>query len=275
MGFSNLLKAMAYRLVKGWMAWLYLAVLVIFIIVGIVSLKVIGADASMAADVSETSSDVELGLSVLLSGSGGVDLIGACGALFVRGSFISMVVAMCCGLFFAKDLGSGGVKNVIQGSAARWNYALAAVVLTLGIAAVMLLAGLLVSVVSLVALGFSLSAPEPGELLLWLMQVWASVSAYSLIAVAVALLTGSGTVSVLAGMLLGGAAVENLLYAAIGLISGHPDEVRAVFDGYLAMMLSQLGNGMVLSWQALLPAFATILISGVAAAVIMRRRKLA
>lgn len=275
MGFANLFKAMTWRLAKGRMGKAFAAVYALLIVGGVVALKAIGADASISAAVSETSSDVALGLSVLSPGSGGVDLMRACGALFVRGSFVAMLVAVFCGLFFAKDVGSGGVKNIVQGRTARRDYALAAGVLTLVVAAFAVLAGALVSVVSLAALGFPLVALAPGELVSWLAEVWLAVSAYAVVVVVVALLTGSEAVSVVAGLMLGGAAVENLLYAALGLVTGHPDEVRQVFGGYLAMMLSRLGDGTVLPGEAVVPALATVAIAVAAGALVMRRRRLA
>ena len=275
MGFANLFKAMAWRLVKGRMGKAFAAVYALLIVGGVVALRAIGADASISAAVSETSSDVALGLSVLSPGSGGVDLMRACGALFVRGSFVAMLVAVFCGLFFAKDVRSGGVKNIVQGRTARRDYALAAGVLTLVVAAFAVLAGALVSVVSLAALGFPLAALAPGELVSWLAEVWLAVSAYAVVVVVVALLTGLEAVSVVAGLMLGGAAVENLLYAALGLVTGHPDEVRQVFGGYLAMMLSRLGDGTVLPGEAVVPALATVAIAVAAGALVMRRRRLA
>lgn len=276
MGFANLFKAMAWRLVKGRMGKAFAAVYALLIVGGVVALKAIGADTSISAAVSETSSDVALGLSVLSPGSDGVDLMWACGALFVRGSFVAMLVAVFCGLFFAKDVRSGGVKNIVQGRTARRDYALAAGVLTLAVAAFAVLAGALVSAVSLAALGFPLAALAPGELVSWLAEVWLAVSAYAVVAVVVvALLTGSEAVSVVAGLMLGGAAVENLLYAALGLVTGHPDEVRQVFGGYLAMMLSRLGDGTVLPGEAVVPALATVAIAVAAGALVMRRRRLA
>ncbi len=275
MGFANLFKAMTWRLAKGRMGKAFAAVYALLIVGGVVALKAIGADASISAAVSEASSDVALGLSVLSPGSGGVDLMRACGALFVRGSFVAMLVAVFCGLFFAKDVRSGGVKNIVQGRTARRDYALAAGVLTLVVAAFAVLAGALVSVVSLAALGFPLAALAPGELVSWLAEVWLAVSAYAVVVVVVALLTGSEAVSVVAGLMLGGAAVENLLYAALGLVTGHPDEVRQVFGGYLAMMLSRLGDGTVLPGEAVVPALATVAIAVAAGALVMRRRRLA
>lgn len=275
MGFANLFKAMTWRLAKGRIGKAFAAVYALLIVGGVVALKAIGADASISAAVSETSSDVALGLSVLSPGLGGVDLMRACGALFVRGSFVAMLVAVFCSLFFAKDVRSGGVKNIVQGRTARRDYALAAGVLTLAVAAFAVLAGALVSVVSLAALGFPLAALAPGELVSWLAEVWLAVSAYAVVVVVVALLTGSEAVSVVAGLMLGGAAVENLLYAALGLVTGHADEVRQVFGGYLAMMLSRLGDGTVLPGEAVVPALATVAIAVAAGALVMRRRRLA
>lgn len=275
MGFANLFEAMAWRLVKSRMTWAFLAAFAALVVAGVTALKAIGALAPMAAAVSETSSDVALGLSVLDSASGGVSLVAACGALFVRGSFIAMLVAVFCGVFFAADIRSGAVKNVVQGAGARFSYALAACAVTLCATAAAVAAGTVVSAASLLALGFPLAAPDPLRFAAWLLQVWASVSAYALIAVAVAIVSGSSAVSAIAGLLLGGAAVENLLYSALGLITGHPDEVRAVFDGYLAVTVSQLGYGNVLPWDAMLPVLATIAVVAAAGMTIMRRRRLA
>lgn len=275
MGFANLFEAMAWRLVKSRMTWAFLAVFAALVVAGVTALKAIGALAPMAAAVSETSSDVALGLSVLDSASGGVSLVAACGALFVRGSFIAMLVAVFCGVFFAADIRSGAVKNVVQGAGARFSYALAACAVTLCATAAAVAVGTVVSAASLLALRFPLAAPVPLQFAAWLLQVWASVSAYALIAVAVALVSGSSAASAIAGLLLGGAAVENLLYSALGLLTGRPDEVRQVLDGYLAVTVSQLGYGNVLPWDAMLPVLATIAVVAAAGMMIMRRRRLA
>lgn len=275
MGFANLFKAMAWRLAKGRMTRAFLAAFAALVVAGVTALKAIGALEPMAAAVPETSSDVALGLSVLDPASGGVSLVAACGALFVRGSFIAMLVAVFCGVFFAADIRSGAVKNVVQGAGARFSYALAACVVTLCATAAAVVVGTIVSAASLLALGFPLAAPDPLQFAAWLLQVWASVSAYALIAVAVALVSGSSAVSAIAGLLLGGAAVENLLYSALGLLTGRPDEVRQVFDGYLAVTVSQLGYGNVLPWDAMLPVLATIAVAAAAGMMIMRRRCLA
>ena len=204
-----------------------------------------------------------------------MSLVAACGALFVRGSFIAMLVAVFCGVFFAADIRSGAVKNVVQGAGARFSYALAACAVTLCVTAAAVVVGTVVSAASLLALGFPLAAPVPLQFAAWLLQVWVSVSAYALIAVAVALVSGSSAVSAIAGLLLGGAALENLLYSALGLLTGRPDEVRQVFDGYLAVTVSQLGYGNVLPWDAMLPVLATIAVVAAAGMMIMRRRRLA
>lgn len=275
MGFANLFEAMAWRLVKSRMTWAFLAAFAALVVAGVAALKALDALEPMAAAVSETSSDVALGLSILDPASGGVSLVAACGALFVRGSFIAMLVAVFCGVFFAADIRSGAVKNVVQGAGARFSYALAACAVTLCVMAAAVVVGTVVSAASLLALGFPLAAPVPLQFAAWILQVWASVSAYALIAVAVALVSGSSAVSAIAGLLLGGAAVENLLYSALGLLTGRPDEVRQVFDGYLAVTVSQLGYGNVLPWDAMLPVLATIAVVAAAGMMIMRRRRLA
>lgn len=275
MGFANLFEAMAWRLVKSRTTWAFLAAFAALVVAGVAALKALDALEPMAAAVSETSSDVALGLSVLDSASGGVSLVAACGALFVRGRFIAMLVAVFCGVFFAADIRSGAVKNVVRGAGARFSYALAACAVTLCVTAAAVVVGTVVSAASLLALGFPLAAPVPLQFAAWILQVWVSVSAYALIAVAVALVSGSSAVSAIAGLLLGGAAVENLLHSALGLLTGRPDEVRQVFDGYLAVTVSQLGYGNVLPWDAMLPVLATIAVVAAAGMMIMRRRRLA
>lgn len=144
--FADILKAMLYRLLRSRMTLVFILILVISIMCGIAALKAIGANTALSADMSATSSDITLGLSVL-----------------------------------------------------------AAVV----------------------------------------------------------------------GFLLGGAAVENLLYSVIGLITGHPSEVRAIFDGYLAVTVSQLGYGNVLPADVLLPVLVTIAVAIAVGMLVVRRRSLA
>ncbi len=131
------------------------------------------------------------------------------------------------------------------------------------------------SLLALVASGFVVAAPDPVQFVCWIGEVWLSVAAYAVLAVAVALLSKSTVLVAVVGFLLGGAAVENLLYSAIGLITGHPNEVRAIFDGYLAVTVSELGYGNVLSINALLPVLVTIAAAIAVGMLIARRRSLA
>ena len=131
------------------------------------------------------------------------------------------------------------------------------------------------SLLALVASGFVVAAPDPVQFVCWIGDVWLSVAAYAVLAVAVALLSKSTVLVAVVGFLLGGAAVENLLYSAIGLITGHPNEVRAIFDGYLAVTVSELGYGNVLSINALLPVLVTIAVAIAAGMLVARRRSLA
>ena len=273
--FADVLKAMLYRLFKSRMTLVFVVVLVISIVYVIVGLKVIGANTTLSADVSATSSDITLGLSVLAAGANGIDFIRACGMLFVRGSFIAMVVAVFCGIFFASDLRSGAVKNVILGHTGRFAYAFAAGACTLTITAFAVLVEVVASLLALVTSGFVVAAPDPVQFVCWIGEVWLSVAAYAVLAVAVALLSKSTVLVAVVGFLLGGAAVENLLYSAIGLITGHPNEVRAIFDGYLAVTVSELGYGNVLSINALLPVLVTIAAAIAAGMLVARRRSLA
>ena len=270
--FADILKAMLYRLLRSRMTLVFILILVISIMCGIAALKAIGANTALSADMSATSSDITLGLSVLAADASGVDFARACGMLFVRGSFIAMMVAVFCGVFFASDLRSGTVKNVIVGCTGRTAYMLAAGVCTLMITA---FAVLVISLAALIISGFAVAVPDPAQFVGWLGEVWLSVAAYAVLAVVVALMSKSMVLAAVVGFLLGGAAVENLLYSVIGLITGHPSEVRAIFDGYLAVTVSQLGYGNVLPVDVLLPVLVTIAVAIAVGMLVVRRRSLA
>lgn len=273
--FTDIFKAMLYRLVKSRMTVILMAVLSVSIVCGIAALKAIGADTTLSADVSATSSDVTLGLSVLAAGMSGVDFARACGMLFVRGSFIAMIVAVFCGVFFASDLKSGAVKNVILGHMGRLAYGFAAGVCTLAITAFTVLVGIVVSLLALTASGFTVAVLDPAQFACWFGEVWLSVAAYALLAVVVALLSKSAAFAAIVGFLLGGAAIENLLYMVLSLLTGQPDEVRAIFDGYLAVTISQLGYGNALTVDALIPVLVTIIAAIAAGVLVLRHRSLA
>lgn len=273
--FADILKAMLYRLLRSRMTLVFILILVISIMCGIAALKAIGANTALSADMSATSSDITLGLSVLAADASEVDFARACGMLFVRGSFIAMMVAVFCGVFFASDLRSGTVKNVIIGCTGRTAYMLAAGVCTLMITAFAVLVGVVISLAALIISGFAVAVSDPAQFVGWLGEVWLSVAAYAVLAVVVALMSKSMVLAAVVGFLLGGAAVENLLYSVIGLITGHPSEVRAIFDGYLAVTVSQLGYGNVLPVDVLLPILVTIAVAIAVGMLVVRRRSLA
>ena len=158
--FADILKAMLYRLLRSRMTLVFILILVISIMCGIAALKAIGANTALSADMSATSSDITLGLSVLAADASGVDFARACGMLFVRGSFIAMMMAVFCGVFFASDLRSGTVKNVIIGCTGRTAYMLAAGVCTLMITAFAVLVGVMISLAALIISGFAVAVKD-------------------------------------------------------------------------------------------------------------------
>lgn len=270
----NTTASMLYRLVKARMTWLFLAVFVILIGAGFATVKTLCADAELMANVTETSSDITLMMGVASSDAGGVSLVGLCGSLFVRGSAIAMFVAAFCAVFIATDLRSGYVKNLMQARGGRLSYALAATLVIAGVCVAYVLVGVAATVLGALITGIKLSVPAMPDFILWCIEVAAVCYAYALLAALVALLTRSSAAGVLAGLLLGGAAVENLLYSALGLVTGHPYEVRQLFDHYLAVSISQLGLGTMQPWESIVPMVATIAVALAAAAVIMKRRGL-
>lgn len=270
----NTTRSMLYRLVKTRMTWVFLAVFVILVGAGIVTIKVLGANQSLMSTISETSSDITLMVGVVSPSVSGAALENLCGSLFVRGSAIAMFVAAFCAVFIAADLRSGYVKNLMQAQGGRLSYALAAAITIACVCVGYVLAGVSATVLGALVTGIHLAIPAMPGFVLWCVEVAAVCYAYALLAALVAFLTRSSAAGVLAGLLLGGAAAENLLYSALGLITGHPDEVRQLFDHYLAVSISQLGLGTMQSWESIVPTTVTIVLALAAAAIIMRRRSL-
>lgn len=97
---------------------------------------------------------------------------------------------------------------------------LAAGVCTLMITAFAVLVGVVISLAALIISGFAVAVSDPAQFVGWLGEVWLSVAAYAVLAVVVALMSKSMVLAAVVGFLLGGAAVENLLYSVIGLITG-------------------------------------------------------
>lgn len=267
-------RSMLYRLAKTRMTWLFLGVFVIFVCAGFATIKTLTADSELMAAATETSSDITLMLGVADDSSGGAAFENLCGSLFVRGSAIAMFVAAFCVVFIASDLHSGHVKNLMQAQGGRLSYALATAITIACVCVGYVLAGVLVTVLGALVAGIHLAMPAMPGFVLWCIDVAAVCYAYALLAALVAFLTRSSAAGVLAGLLLGGAAAENLLYSALGLITGHPDEVRQLFDHYLAVSISQLGLGAMQSWESIVPMDVTIVLALAAAAIIMRRRSL-
>ena len=266
--------SMFYRLVKTRMTWIFLAVFVVLIGAGFATVKMLGADAELMANVTETSSDITLMVGVVSPSVSGAALENLCGALFVRGSAIAMFVAAFCAVFIASDLRSGYVKNLMQAQGGRLSYALAAAIVIACVCVGYVLAGVAFTALGALVAGIPFATPSMPNFIFWCIEVAAVCYAYALIAALVALLTRSSAAGVLSGLLLGGAAVENLLYSALGLVTGHPDEIRQLFDHYLAVSISQLGLGTMQPWESIVPMLATIAVALVTAAVIMKRRSL-
>lgn len=272
--FLNMFRAQAWRLVKSRATWIVLAVFAAFIAAGVAALAALTADERTAVFVMKTSSDISRGVSAV-SREGGVEIVQACGALFVKGSAVAMFAAVFSGVFVASDVRTGAIKGVVQGRYGRLCYAVAAISLAAVVSALYVAMGIAVSALSLLAAGFPLAAPDLPRLCGWAAEVTASVWAYSALTVAVALVSKSAVATTVAGLLLGGAAAENVLYSAFSLATGRPDEVRAVFDGYLAVAISRLGDGSVLPAEATVPALATLAAALAVCVLAMRRKSLA
>ncbi len=271
----ELTASLLYRLAKTRMTWAALALFALLIAAGVAALKVLSATPALGAAVAQTSTDTALALGVVASGEGGVSALGLCGALFVRGSAIAMFAAAFCGLFFAADMRTGFVKNLMQAPGARVSYAAASALTTACVCVLYVAVGIVVSLAAAAAAGFPLALPDSLALVAWAGQVAAVVYAYALGALAVALITRSAAAACIAGVLLGGAAVENVLYAVLSLATGSPQAVRELFSGYLAVTISQLGNGIVQPWPEVAAALCTAAAAIAALAAIMKLRRLA
>ena len=162
--------SMLYRLVKTRMTWVFLAVFVILVGAGIVTVKVLGANQSLMSTISETSSDITLMVGVVSPSVSGAALESLCGSLFVRGSAIAMFVAAFCAVFIATDLRSGYVKNLMQARGGRLSYALAATLVIAGVCVAYVLVGVAATVLGALITGIKLSVPAMPDFILWCIE---------------------------------------------------------------------------------------------------------
>lgn len=196
------------------------------------------------------------------------------GVSFVGGSFLAIGAGVAVGYFVAEDFKSGFAKNLVQTRGGRVSYVLATVVCLVVLVAATTVFGMLVVELALRVQGYVPVLPSVAEAFQWFAQVTLCASAYATMALLVGVVTKSETVTVLGAVFLGGGAVESLLKLVLANVPGVPVAVRDCLDGYLAVDLGVLAQGIICDPVTYVQAGATILVVGAVAVLVIRRRSL-
>ena len=96
-----------------------------------------------------------------------------------------------------------------------------------------------------------------------------------IITLLVVIITKNSTAGVIAGILLGGGAVETILNLVLSNIPGMPYAVQMCMNNYLSMDLTALVAGDLTGTNAFLDGGITLAVVVVLVALVMRRRSLA
>ncbi len=196
------------------------------------------------------------------------------GVSFASGSMLAMWVGIAVAEFVTEDFKSGFVKNLIQARGGRVSYAATVALCCLVLSAVVTAAGMAVVEAAVRAQGY---VPAPSALqdtLAWFAQVTLCAAAYAVIVALLALATKSEAVSVFGAIFIGGGAVESALRIVLASLPGLPGAVRDCLDGYLAVDMAMLGQGVLADPLTYAQAGITAIAAGVACVLVMRRKSL-
>lgn len=196
------------------------------------------------------------------------------GVSFASGGFVAVGAGVMMGLFVSEDFKSGFVKNLVQARGGRLSYVVAVTVCAVLLSALAAVVGMAVVEVALRAQGYVTAATPPADVFQWFAQVALVSAAYGMVAALVALAFGSEALSTAAALFLGTGAAEGIARMVLANIPGMPAAIRDCLDGYLAVDMSTLGAGAVCDPVTYVQAAATILVVGLACALIMRRKSL-
>ena len=258
----SMTRATLYRMVKSPLNWAY-------------TLAMIGCSCVLALAVW-LSQQPNLGLGNIIEGDiSQLSILQVFGYSFVSGSFISMLAGVYIASFFAADFKTGYIKNYIQVAGGRISYLIAAVIASFIAVVWFMVIGIASTSISLFVVGQDYQLPTVADALLWFAQIIVVITAYMAITLLVVVISKNSTAGVIAGILLGGGAVETILNLLLSNIPGMPYAVQMCMNYYLSMDLSALAAGDLTGTNAFLEGGITLLVVIVLAALVMRRRSLA
>ena len=198
------------------------------------------------------------------------------GASFVATNNMAVLTSIVMGYFVASDFKSGFMKNLIQARGGRVSYASAMVVCAVILALATTLVGIIVVEVMLRVQGYTVALDTLFlDALQWFIQVVLCTAAYVSLIVLVAIATKSETIAVIGGIFISGGAIEqigaNLLEGMPGILA----VLRRFLSSYLSTNTEVLAEGVIWGPLVYVQALGTILVAGMLAILVMRRRSLA
>ena len=198
------------------------------------------------------------------------------GISFATASFITMAASIVMGYFVASDFKSGFMKNLIQARGGRVSYAAAMVVCAVILACVATLVGIVIVEATLRVQGYAVALDTPFlDVLQWFAQVALCTAAYASLIVLVAIATKSETIAVIGGLFISGGAIEQLGGNILEGMPGIFAVLRRFLSSYLTADMEALAEGVICEPLVYAQALGTILVAGMLASLIMRRRSLA
>lgn len=125
--------------------------------------------------------------------------------------FLLMIACIGTTLFVHSDFSSGSIKNICFARPRRWEYVLSKI-LTAGVySGVITLLGVLLSLVSPLLFGLHPAASPVGSILQYIFWMWLPNWAFTLMGLALALLTRSSTLGIIMAVLSGGGVTVAIL----------------------------------------------------------------
>lgn len=196
------------------------------------------------------------------------------GVSIVGGGLISMGVSIIFAALVTDDFKAGFVKNLLQARGGRTSYAAALMATCFVFTAASIAYAMALAQAAFFVVGYESAPAAFDNMALWYVQVVLVVTAYTSLAVLVAVVTRSEVAGVLAGIFLGGGAVESVLKMILANVPGMPAAIRDCLDGYLAVNVATLSNGTLCDPMTYVQAGITFLVAAVLCVLVMRRKNL-
>ena len=153
----------------------------------------------------------------------------------------------------AGDCYSGSIKNLVQGSGGRRAYATMVVVFACGMAALLVLVGIVCAEVGCWFEGVALQAVSLGERALWYVQAVSCVAAYAVVTAWAVAATGSRMTGMALALLLGTGLLNTLLAAALESVGVLAPASGRYVPGSLGACLHSLQEGVLPGWNWIIP----------------------